>query len=73
MIKVAEKIKENNLESKIVAQVHDELIIACHKDELETVKSLLKDTMEQAVKLKVKMEAMDDSSKVSIRNIYREI
>ena len=56
MIKVAEKIKENNLESKIVAQVHDELIIDCHKDELETVKSLLKDTMEQAVKLKVKME-----------------
>lgn len=55
MINVAKEMKKHNLKSKIVAQVHDELIIDATKDEIEIVKKLLKDTMENAVKLKVKL------------------
>ena len=55
MIKVNEKMKEMNLSSKIVAQVHDELILDVVADELEVVKQLLKETMENAVQLSVKM------------------
>jgi len=55
MIKVHKKMHELNLASKIVAQVHDELIIDAAPNEVETVKELLKDIMENAVKLKVKM------------------
>lgn len=55
MIKVSDKMKELKLRSKIVAQVHDELILDVVSDELEIVKTLLKDTMENAVKLSVKM------------------
>lgn len=39
----------------MVAQVHDELIIDTTYDEIEIVKNLLKETMEHAVELKVKM------------------
>lgn len=56
MINVDKKIKELGLKSKMVAQVHDELIIDTAPDELEVVKSLLKETMENAVKLNVKLE-----------------
>ena len=51
----SDKMKELKLRSKIVAQVHDELILDVVSDELEIVKTLLKDTMENAVKLSVKM------------------
>ena len=40
----------------MVAQVHDELIIDVCSDEIEIVKKVLKDTMEQAVKLNVLLE-----------------
>ena len=56
MINVDKKIKKLGLKSKMVAQVHDELIIDTAPDELEVVKSLLKETMENAVKLNVKLE-----------------
>lgn len=49
MINVHKKIHELSLKSKIVAQVHDELIIDTTSDELEIVKALLKETMEKAV------------------------
>ena len=48
-------MQELNLKSKMVAQVHDELIIDTTYDEIEIVKNLLKETMEHAVELKVKM------------------
>ena len=63
MIKVDEKFKELNLKSKIVAQVHDELIIDCVKEEIEFVKNLLKDVMENAVDLDVTLEVSVESGK----------
>ena len=54
MLNVYNNLKQAKLKSRIVAQVHDELIIDVVKDELEIVKSLVKDTMESAVKMQVK-------------------
>ncbi|MBS4537201.1 DNA polymerase I [Clostridium sp. D2Q-11] len=53
MLNVYRELKNRNLKSKLILQVHDELIIETYKDELEEVKSLLKDLMENAVELKV--------------------
>ena len=51
MIKVAEALKGKK--SKLILQVHDELIVDTTPDELETVKSILKSDMENAVSLSV--------------------
>ena len=47
------KFKENNLKSKIVMQVHDELIVEATLDEVEVVKEYMRESMENAAKLKV--------------------
>ena len=41
------------LKSRLILQVHDELIIQTHRDELERVKTILKENMENAIQLKV--------------------
>ena len=46
MISFAQKLKENNLKSKIIIQVHDEIVVEVYKPELEKVKELIKDAME---------------------------
>ncbi len=56
MIKVYDKIKENNLQSKLILQVHDEIIIDAKKEEVEKLKTILKDAMENVVKLKVPLK-----------------
>lgn len=63
MIKVDEAFTKNHLKAKIVAQVHDELIVDVTSDELEIVKKLLKDTFENAVKLNVKLESDVETGK----------
>lgn len=55
MIEVQRALETKNLKSKIVAQVHDELILDVPKEELEIVQQLLKEKMENAVQLQVKM------------------
>ena len=55
MIKVFEKINELKLKSKIIAQVHDELIIDTASNEVEIVKEILKKEMESVVDLKVNL------------------
>lgn len=58
MINVFNKIKEEKLENeaKIVLQVHDELIIECKKEKQEKVEKILKQEMENAMKLKVPLK-----------------
>lgn len=56
MVRVYSEFKERKLKSKLILQVHDELIIETHRDELEEVKSLLKSIMETAVKLSVPLK-----------------
>ena len=53
MIKVYNELKNRNLKSKIVLQIHDELLIETYLDEKEEVKEILKTSMENAAKLSV--------------------
>ena len=50
---VNRELKEKGLRSKMILQVHDELLIEAHKDEVEEVKEILKRQMEQAADLDV--------------------
>ncbi len=43
------------MKSNLVLQVHDELIIEAHKDELDDVKKILRDAMEHAIQLSVRL------------------
>ena len=53
MLKVNERLKREGLKSRLILQIHDELIIDALKTEKETVKKLLKEEMEGAVNLTV--------------------
>jgi len=53
MIAVNNELKKRKLRSKLILQVHDELIVNAHRDEVEEVKSLVKEKMESVIKLKV--------------------
>ena len=57
MINVYKKLKENNLKSKILVQVHDELLIETKIEEKEQVERILKEEMETVIKLKVPLVA----------------
>ena len=56
MINVAKELKEKDLKSKIVLQVHDELLIEAYENEVEQVKNILKRNMEQAAHLNVPLD-----------------
>ncbi len=53
MVKVYYRLKEGNFKSRLILQVHDELLIEAFKDEREAVEKILKEEMENAVNLKV--------------------
>lgn len=57
MIEVSKRLKEGGYKSKLILQVHDELIIDAAPDETEAVSSLLKDCMENTYKLDVPLTA----------------
>ncbi len=46
MIDFAKSLRENNIESRLIMQVHDELVVEVKRDELDTVKKLLLNSME---------------------------
>ena len=56
MIKVYKALKDNNLESKLILQVHDELVIETKKSEVEQVEVILRDNMQYAADLLVDLE-----------------
>ncbi|MEF2835313.1 MAG: DNA polymerase I [Clostridia bacterium] len=57
MIDVFNKLKERKLKSKLILQIHDELLIETKEEEKEEVKNILKTSMENAIKLKVPLRA----------------
>ena len=57
MINVNKELKNRGLESKIVLQVHDEMMIEAPESEKEEVKQIMKQEMESAIKLKVPLIA----------------
>ena len=56
MVNVYKKLEERDLKSKLVLQVHDELIIECIEEELEEVSKIVKDEMEHAVSMDVNLD-----------------
>lgn len=56
MIRVSEALKEQGLRSKLILQVHDELLIEAYEDEAAQVEAILEKEMENAAKLSVKLE-----------------
>lgn len=56
MVKVYNRIKKENLESQMILQVHDELILNVKENDLEIVKALVKEEMENVLKMSVTLE-----------------
>ena len=56
MIRVEQALKERNLESRLILQVHDELLIEAKEDEVEAVKAILEREMKGAANLAVPLE-----------------
>lgn len=57
MVKVYNSLKNRNLRSRLILQVHDELILEVCSDEIEQVKKIVKDNMEHVLNLSVPLEA----------------
>ena len=56
MINVYKELQNKNLKSKIILQVHDELLIEAVEEEKEQVEKILKQEMENVIKLKVPLK-----------------
>lgn len=56
MVKVYHELKRKKLKSKLILQVHDELIVEVHKSEIEETKDILMHNMENAVSLTVPLK-----------------
>ncbi|MEC3905836.1 DNA polymerase I [Tamlana sp. 2201CG12-4] len=56
MINIHQKLNEGNFKTKMLLQVHDELVFDTYKPELETIKALVKTEMENAYKLDVPLD-----------------
>lgn len=57
MINIYDRLKREGLRSKLILQVHDELVIDAFEDEAEAVSAILKTEMENAVRLNVPLVA----------------
>ena len=57
MIGVSEEMKKRNMKSRLILQVHDELLIEAEESEVDEVKAILKDKMENAAELSVPLIA----------------
>lgn len=56
MVELYRAMQEKKLKSKILIQVHDELVFNIYNDELEIMKELVKEKMEKVVKLSVPLK-----------------
>ncbi|MBI1836960.1 MAG: DNA polymerase I [Flavobacteriia bacterium] len=56
MVAVYREMKKTKIKSKLILQVHDELVFDVHVEEIDRMKSLVKNAMENAVQLTVPME-----------------
>ena len=57
MIRVAQRLREEGLRSKLVLQIHDELDFEVPEDEIEVLSALVRETMEGVVELRVPLIA----------------
>ena len=56
MINIHKRMKAEGLQSKMLLQVHDELVFDVKKDEMETMEKLVKTEMETAVEMAVPLD-----------------
>ena len=63
MIDLDKYLTKNNKKSKLLLQVHDELILEVPNDEVEEMKQIVPEIMSNAYKLKVELEASCDVGK----------
>ena len=56
MVNVYKEIEKRKLKSKLILQVHDELIVNVVKEELDEVKNLVKEEMEKVLTFSVPLE-----------------
>ena len=56
MIKIYKDLKDNNLKSKLILQVHDELLLEVHKDEVDYISEMVLKNMKNAIELDVPIE-----------------
>lgn len=57
MMKTYQRLKDENMKSKLILQIHDELIVEAPEDEAEKAAKILHDEMENACKMKVRLTA----------------
>jgi DNA polymerase-1 len=60
MIQIHQRFEKENFKSKMLLQVHDELVFDAHKDELEIIKPIIKYEMENAFKMRVPLDVEMD-------------
>ena len=63
MVELYQTMKEKNLKSKMLIQVHDELVFNVYNDEIEIMRELVKEKMEQVVKLSVPLKVDIETGK----------
>ena len=63
MIEIYDKFKEKGLKSKILLQVHDELVFNVIEEELEEVKEIVRDIMENTYTMNVPLRVEIDYGK----------
>lgn len=56
MINIHKRFEQENFKSKMILQVHDELVFDAHKDELEIIKPIIKHEMENAFTMSVPLD-----------------
>ena len=61
MIKVYNRFKNEGITSKILLQVHDEIVIDCKNEELDKIKKIVKEEMENVYKLDVTLKVEIDT------------
>ncbi len=57
MVKVYRRLKDENLKAKLIMQVHDELLVECAESEKDKVSLIVKEEMENACQMKVRLTA----------------
>lgn len=66
MVKVYNELKKRNMKSKLIIQIHDELVVDAAEDEVEKVKEIMRELMENSVDLNVKLSVDMNTGK----NLY---
>ena len=56
MIKLSEKLLQGGFDARILMQVHDELVLECHKTQVTEVKKIIQEAMETAMDIGVPLK-----------------